>query len=269
MTDTRPAPAPFHRADMPGSEPLAPAMLESALRTIGAERYHIHHPFHVRLHSGACTLDEVRAWALNRYCYQRIIPLKDATILARMDDTGLRRVWRQRIHDHDGEIGDAPEGGLRRWLALTDGLGLERGYVESMAGALPAVRFACDAYVAFVRERTLLEAIASSLTEMFSPTIISQRVSGMLRHYDFVSEDTLRYFGHRLSQAPRDAEFALAYVKEHATTPEAQAAALAALEFKCAMLWAQLDAIWNAYVEGQPAPWAWTPGEALVPGAAA
>lgn len=242
---------------------MTPDQLEAALRQIGEERYHHLHPFHKRLHSGGCTLDEVRAWALNRYCYQRIIPLKDATLMARMDDVVLRREWRQRIVDHDGEIDDAPEGGLRRWLALTDGVGLDRDYVTSMQGALPAVRFACDAYVAFVRDRTLLEAIASSLTEMFSPMIISQRVSGMLKHYDFIDQDVLRYFGHRLSQAPRDADWALDYVKQHATTPETQAAALNALRFKTGMLWCQLDAIEHVYVNGNPCPGAWAPGEAL------
>ena len=245
-----------------------PDELEAELRRIGETRYHHLHPFHRRLHSGGCSIDEVRAWALNRYCYQRIVPLKDATILARMDDTVLRRIWRQRIVDHDGEIDDHPEGGLRRWLALTDGLGLRRDYVVSMRGALPAVGFACDAYVHFVRERSLLEAIASSLTEMFSPMIISQRVAGMLKHYDFVSEDTLRYFGHRLKEAPRDADFALDYVRRHATTPEAQEAALDALRFKCGMLWAQLDAIEHVYVNGNPCPGAWTYGEALVEAAA-
>ena len=244
-----------------------PDELEAELRRIGETRYHHLHPFHRRLHSGGCGIDEVRAWALNRYCYQRIVPLKDAAILARMDDVVLRRIWRQRIVDHDGEIDDHPEGGLRRWLALTDGLGLGRDYVVSMRGALPAVRFACDAYLHFVRERSLLEAIASSLTEMFSPTIIAERVSGMLRHYDFVDEDTLRYFGHRLSQAPRDADFALDYVKRHATAPETQEAVLDALRFKCGMLWAQLDAIEHVYVNGNPCPGAWTPGEALVEGA--
>jgi coenzyme PQQ biosynthesis protein C len=242
--------------------------MEEALRAVGAARYHHLHPFHEMLHSGACTKDQVRAWALNRFCYQRIIPTKDATILARMDGTELRRIWRQRIVDHDGEIDDHPEGGLRRWLALTDGLGLERGYVTSMQGALPAVRFACEAYVAFVRERTLLEAIASSLTEMFSPMIIKARVSGMLKHYDFVSPETLRYFDKRLTEAPRDAEFALDFVKRHATTPETQDAALKALEFKCAMLWSQLDAIQHVYVNGAPAPGAWAPGVALVEQAA-
>jgi coenzyme PQQ biosynthesis protein C len=247
---------------------LSPDELEAALRRIGEERYHHLHPFHRRLHSGQCSLDEVRAWALNRYCYQRIVPLKDAAILSRMDDTVLRRIWRQRVVDHDGEIDDHPEGGLRRWLALTDGLGLRRDYVVSMEGALPAVRFACDAYLHFVRERSLLEAIASSLTEMFSPMIIAERVSGMLRHYDFVSEETLRYFGHRLTQAPRDADFALNYVKRHATTPEAQEAALGALRFKCGMLWAQLDAIMHVYVNGNRCPGAWRPGEALADAAA-
>jgi pyrroloquinoline quinone biosynthesis protein D len=242
--------------------------LEGELRLIGETRYHHLHPFHRRLHSGGCSIDEVRAWALNRYCYQRIVPLKDAAILARMDDTVLRRIWRQRIVDHDGEIDDHPEGGLRRWLALTDGLGLRRDYVVSMQGALPAVRFACEAYLHFVRERSLLEAIASSLTEMFSPMIISQRVAGMLKHYDFVSEDALRYFGHRLTEAPRDADFALDYVKRHATTPEAQEAVLDALRFKCGMLWAQLDAIEHVYVSGNSCPGAWAFGEALVEDAA-
>jgi len=245
------------------SEVLSPDALEAALRGVLEERYHHLHPFHRRLHEGRCDIDQVRAWALNRYCYQRTIPLKDAAILARMDDTELRRVWRQRLVDHDGEIGDAPEGGLRRWLALTDGLGLDRAYVESMEGALPAVRFACDAYVHFVRERSLLEAIASSLTELFSPMIIQERVAGMLRHYDFVSEDTLRYFGHRLSEAPRDADFAIDHVKRHAVTMETQRAALDALGFKTGMLWAQLDAIAHVYVEGAPAPGAWQPGAAV------
>ena len=184
-------------------------------------------------------------------------------MLARLDSVELRREWRQRIVDHDGEKDDHPEGGLRRWLALTDGLGFDRAYVESMRGALPATTFACDAYVKFVGTRTELEAVASSLTEMFSPTIISERVSGMLQHYDFISEDVLRYFGHRLSQAPRDADWALDYVKTHAVTAEDQEAALDALRFKCGMLWTQLDALWHVYVEGNAFPGAWQPGEGM------
>jgi len=245
-----------------------PEQMEAALRQIGEERYHHLHPFHELLHSGGCTKDQVRAWALNRYCYQRIIPTKDATLLARLDNVEMRREWRQRIVDHDGEIDDHPEGGLRRWLALTDGLGLERSYVTSMRGALPATRFACDAYVAYVRDRSELEAIASSLTEMFSPMIIGKRVSGMLANYDFITEDILKYFGFRLTQAPRDADWALEYVKKHALTEEQQEQALDALRFKCGMLWTQLDAIYHVYVNGNPCPGAWQPGEAMVAEAA-
>ena len=242
--------------------------MEAALRQIGEERYHHLHPFHEMLHSGGCTKDQVRAWALNRFCYQRIIPTKDATLLARLDSVEMRREWRQRIVDHDGEIDDHPEGGLRRWLALTDGLGLDRGYVTSMRGALPATRFACDAYVAYVRDKTELEAVASSLTEMFSPMIIGKRVSGMLANYDFITEDILRYFGHRLTQAPRDADWALDYVKKHALTEQQQEQALDALRFKCGMLWTQLDALYHVYVNGNPCPGAWQPGEAIVAQAA-
>ena len=140
-----------------------------------------------------------------------MIPVKDASLLARMYDAELRRIWRQRIVDHDGER--EGDGGIERWLRLTDGLDLPRDYVISTRGILPATRFAVEAYVHFVRERSLLEAIASSLTEMFSPNIISERVAGMLANYDFISQETLAYFDKRLTQAPRDADFALDYVK--------------------------------------------------------
>lgn len=237
----------------------SPGELEAELREIGARRYHNLHPFHGLLHGGRLTRDQVRAWALNRYFYQAMIPVKDATILARMDEPGLRRIWRQRIVDHDGE--SEGDGGIARWLKLTDGLGLPRAYVTSTRGILPATRFAVEAYVHFVRERSLLEAIASSLTELFSPGIISERVSGMLAGYDFIGPETLAYFDGRLAQAPRDADFALDYVKAHATTPERQEGVRAALVFKCDVLWAQLDALHHAYVEpGLPPPGAWMPG---------
>ena len=197
---------------------MSPAELEQELRGIGASRYHSLHPFHKLLHGGHLNREQVQAWALNRFYYQAMIPIKDATILARMEDPELRRIWRQRIVDHDGE--NAGDGGIERWLMLTDGLGFSRDYVTSLRGLLPATRFAVDAYVHFVREKPLLEAIASSLTELFSPNIISERVSGMLKSYDFISERTLAYFGKRLTQAPRDADFALAYVKENAHNRE-------------------------------------------------
>jgi pyrroloquinoline-quinone synthase len=224
-----------------------PEQLEAELRHIGATRYHILHPFHKLLHSGQLNRGQVQAWALNRYYYQSRIPAKDATLMARLPTAELRRAWRSRIEDHDGT--GPGNGGIERWLKLATGVGLERAYVESTRGLLPGTRFAVDAYVNFVRDQSILEAIASSLTELFSPTIISERVSGMLRNYDFITQDTLAYFTPRLTQAPRDSDFALAYVKQHARTPEQQEAALAALRFKCDVLWSQLDALHFAYVE--------------------
>jgi coenzyme PQQ biosynthesis protein C len=225
---------------------LSPEELEARLRDIGAKRYHNLHPFHRMLHGGQCTKGQVQAWALNRYFYQAMIPIKDANLIARCDDPAVRREWRHRLIDHDGET--EGDGGIARWLKLTDGLGLDRDYVTSTKGLLPGTRFAVEAYVHFVRERTLLEAIASSLTELFSPIIISERMAGMLANYDFVTRETLAYFDKRPPQAQRDSDFALKYVKQHARTPEDQQAALAALEFKCNVLWSMLDALYHAYV---------------------
>jgi pyrroloquinoline-quinone synthase len=228
-------------------KPWMPDELEGRLRAIGAERYHNLHPFHKLLHGGRLNKGQVQAWALNRYYYQSRIPAKDAYVIARMPTPVLRRLWRSRLVDHDGDADGT--GGIERWLKLTSGLGLDRAYVESLVGLLPATRFAVDAYVTLVRDRSILEAVASSLTEMFSPAIISERVAGMLQGYDFVTPETLAYFTPRLTQAPRDVDFALSYVLQVATTPEQQDAVLDALRCKCDVLWAQLDALYFAYVE--------------------
>ena len=230
----------------------SPEALEAELRAIGAARYHNNHPFHILMRDGRLNKAQIQAWGLNRYYYQSRIPIKDSVIMSRLFDPELRRIWSQRVIDHDGTR--EGQGGIAKWLHLCVRLGLEEDYVVSEEGVLPATKFAVDAYVNFVRDKSLLEAIASSLTEMFSPTIIAERTSSMLAKYDFVNEDTLSYFKARLTQAPRDADFALDYVKREATTPALREQVCAALRFKTDVLWAQLDALHFAYVEPKLVP---------------
>jgi pyrroloquinoline-quinone synthase len=226
---------------------LSPEALEAMLRDIGARRYHNLHPFHKLLHGGKLSKAQVQAWALNRFYYQSMIPRKDCALMSRMESRELRLEWRHRYFDHDG-IGE-DDGGIERWLRLTDALGLDRDYVKSTKGILPGTRFAVDAYLHFVRDRSVLQGIASSLTELFAPGIHSERISGMLENYSFIDESMMSYFQKRLTQAPRDVQFALTYVKANARTPEAQQAVVDALIFKTQVLWAQLDALHFAYVE--------------------
>ncbi len=236
---------------------------ETRLRQIGAERYHDLHPFHDLLHSGGCSPDQVRAWVINRYYYQHSIPMKDAAFMSRVEDPALRRAWRSRIEDHDGTTEN--EGGIRRWLRLAEAVGLAPDYVASRQGVLPATTFAVDAYVRYVREKSLLEAVASSLTELFAPKIHADRIQGLLKNYEFADDSSLSYFRNRLTEAPKDVAFGLGWVLDHADTAEKQDAAAAALIFKTNVLWSQLDALSGAYVE--PAhipPGAWVPGEGLL-----
>jgi pyrroloquinoline-quinone synthase len=264
MSPASPSPA----AATPFASPAPGRLLgreefEERIHLIGAERYHSRHPFHKLLHGGKCNHGQVQAWVLNRYCYQSHIPLKDAALLSRMEDLELRREWRKRIEDHDGSAGN--EGGIERWLVLAEGVGLDRSYVVSGSGILPATRFAVEAYVRFVRERSLLEAIASSLTELFAPKIHQERIAGLLEHYDFANERTIAYFKRRLSEAPKDVQFGLNYVLGEARTREQQEQALAAVRFKTDVLWAQLDALYHAYVApGHIPPGAFVP-EGCVP----
>lgn len=234
--------------------------LRARLQQVGRERYHHQHPFHLMMHEGRLTRGQLQAWALNRYYYQSRIPIKDAIILSRSEDRDFRVAWRKRILDHDGDA--TSEGGIVRWLKLGEATGLSRDLVRSGEGVLPATRYAVDAYLELVRNRSFLEAVASSLTELFSRDLIALRMDALRKHYPWLSGG-LDYFTARLTQAPEDAKFAFDWVAEHARTRQEQEAAISALRRKCDILWAQLDALYFAYVQpGWPPPGAFVPAQA-------
>jgi pyrroloquinoline-quinone synthase len=226
--------------------------LRAQLRAVGEERYHHKHPFHLLMHDGRLSREQLQAWALNRYYYQRTIPIKDAIILSRGTDPEFRRAWRKRVIDHDGD--GASEGGIKRWLKLAEATGLNPDQVRAGTGILPATRFAVNEYLNIVRSRSLLEAVASSLTELFSRDLISLRMEKLRQHYPWLSGG-LDYFEARLTQAPEDAHYAVNYVYENAKARSQQELAIQALRDKCDILWAQLDALYFAYVQpGWPPP---------------
>jgi coenzyme PQQ biosynthesis protein C len=230
---------------------LTPSELRERLVAVGHERYHHKHPFHLLMHSGELTRGQLQAWALNRYYYQSQIPVKDAIILSRTNDAEFRRNWRKRIVDHDGV--DGQPGGIEKWIRLAEATGLPAHRVTSTAEVLPGVRYAVDAYLQLVSQRSHLEAVASSLTEMFSRDLISLRVDALRVHYPWL-ESGLAYFTARLTQAPEDAAFAFDWIVKHARTRDEQELAIAALRDKCAILWAQLDALYYSYVNPGWAP---------------
>jgi len=239
-------------ADTAGANLLPLEELRARFRVVGEERYHHQHPFHLLMHEGRLSRGQLQAWALNRYYYQSIIPIKDSIILSRGTDPAFRRAWRKRIIDHDGDA--TSEGGIKRWLKLAEATGLDPDQVLAGNEILPATRFAVNEYLNIVRSRSLLEAVASSLTELFSRDLISLRMEKLRHHYPWLSGG-LDYFEARLTQAPEDARFAVNYVYEHAKTRAEQELAVQALRDKCDILWAQLDALYFAYVQpGWPPP---------------
>jgi len=228
--------------------------LRAALEAVGEERYHHKHPFHLLMHEGKLTRGQLQAWALNRYYYQSMIPIKDAIILSRSTDREFRRAWRKRIVDHDGDASENNDGGILRWIKLAEATGLDPVRVERGEGILPATRFAVNEYLNIVRSRSLLEAVASSLTELFSTKLITLRVEKLRQYYPWLS-DGLDYFKARLHQAPEDSNFAIEYVFQHARSRAEQELVIQALRDKCDILWAQLDALYYSYVQpGTPPP---------------
>jgi pyrroloquinoline-quinone synthase len=210
------------------------------LHACGAS-YHNLHPFHQRMDAGALTREELQRWVTNRFYYQKCIPLKDAAILANCPEVAVRREWIQRIVDHDGTAEGT--GGTESWLRLGEALGVPRVELLSERRVLPGVRYAVDAYVNFAREKPWIEAVASSLTELFGPAAIRERLKALERHYEWIDPGGLEYFRARLEQAPRDARHALHLTVERCRTHEQQVRAVAALRFKTEMLWAQMEAV--------------------------
>ncbi len=162
------------------------------------------------MHAGKLSRAELQAWTLNRYYYQTRIPIKDAIIVSKSEDPAFRRAWIRRVHDHDGSADDGSDGGLALWLRLAEAVGLDRARVAACTDVLPGVRFACDSYVALCRESPLPVAVASSLTEMFAPDLMSRRIASWEQHYPWVGAEALAYFRARVPRARRDGEEALA-----------------------------------------------------------
>ena len=212
-----------------------------------SQRYHDQHPFHRRMNEGGLSPGQIRGWVANRFYYQENLPRKDASILANCPDREVRRRWIRRILDHDGTA--AGEGGIEAWLRLSEAVGLTREEVRDERHVVPGVRFAVDAYVTFARTRPWVEAVASSLTELFAPDLMAERLAAFERWYPWIDADGLAYFRARLTQAPRDCEHALEVVVERCRTPEQRAGAVSALSFKCDVLWSMLDAIDRAYAD--------------------
>ena len=230
--------------------PLSREEFIAWLRREGASRYHDAHRVHQLMHQGKLTKPQLQQWVLNRFYYQTRIPIKDAIILSKSEDPVFRRAWIRRIHDHDGS--QPGEGGLALWLRLAEGVGLPRDEVEGLGSVLPGVKFACDAYVTLVRERSLLEAVASSLTEFFAPDLMSRRIQAWQEHYPWVDAEMLAYFRSRVPRAKADSEEAIRFVTDHATTYELQERCVAALIRKTEILWHLLDCVEKAYVPRLP-----------------
>ncbi|WP_134667816.1 MULTISPECIES: pyrroloquinoline-quinone synthase PqqC [unclassified Amycolatopsis] len=218
---------------------------EAYLRSIGEKRYHHLHPFNERMHAGELSEAEFRGWVRNRFYYQMNLPKKDAFILTKLPGRDDRRRWITRITDHDGRTGD--EGGLEKWVRLGKAVGLSREELYDVDTVLPGVRFAVDAYVDFCRQKPWLEAVASALTELFAPDLLSRRITDVRRHYPWIATEGLDYFRARLTQQPKDIAHLLELVVENAKTEQQQEACGRALEFKCDVLWSLLDAVELAY----------------------
>ena len=216
------------------------AEFEAKLRDKGAA-YHIYHPFNVMLNSGQANREQIQGWVANRYYYQIIIPVKDAAIMSNCPDREIRRDWIQRIIDHDGRGDDA--GGIEAWIRLGEAVGLAREEITDLRHVIPAVRFACDAYLNFCRRQPWQEAVCSSLTELFAPKIHKERLANWPEFYPWIESTGLQYFRNRVTQARRDVEQGLAVTLDYFDTPALQARALDILQFKLDILWSMNDAM--------------------------
>jgi pyrroloquinoline-quinone synthase len=226
--------------------PLPPEQLADALRAFSTS-YYANHPFHQLMHEGRLSPRQLQGWVANRLAYQRAIPRKDAAIISNCPDPAVRRQWLQRIIDHDGL--EPGTGGIELWIRLGEALGVPREEMEDERHVLPGVRFAAEAYVTFCKTSPWIDAVASSLTELFAPDLMRKRIAAFPEHYPWIRSEALDYFRSRLVQAPRDSQQGIRLVQEQCRTIETQQRAFRALAFKLEMLWVMIDTIHHAYLD--------------------
>jgi pyrroloquinoline-quinone synthase len=212
------------------------------LREAGGRGYHARHPFHIRMNRGELSPGEIRKWVANRFAYQQIIPRKDAAILANCPVREVRASWARRLADHDGTPDGGGRGGIESWLRLAEACGLDRRATLEGRHVVPGARFAAGAYLEFARTQPWPIAVASSLTEMFAPDLMRERLDAFRVHYPWIPPWGLEYFEARPALARRDSQEALDLTLTYCDTPAIRREAVRALAFKCDVLWALLDA---------------------------
>jgi pyrroloquinoline-quinone synthase len=203
------------------------------------------HPFQQAMLAGKLEPRQIRGFVANRWYYQKSLPQKDGAVISNCPVQEVRRKWYARLLYHDGPRDG--EGGLADWLRLCDAVGLSRDEVLDERHLIPGVRFAVDRYITFCREAHWTAGVASSLTELFAPDLMSQRIAAFREHYPWIDSDGLAYFEKRCVQAPREASYALEVVTTYCVSDDQRRAACAALTLKCEVLWSMLDAIDYAY----------------------
>src|SRR5262249_3566695 len=179
-------------ADGTAAGPVLPPEAFVARLRAQSHKYHHKHPFHLLMNEGRLNRTQLQTWVANRFYYQKNIPVKDAAILSNCPDPAVRRRWIQRLVDHDGAA--EGQGGIEAWLRLGEAVGLARAEVLDERHVLPGVRFAVDANVTFARTRPWIEAVAATLTELFAPDLMRERLAAFERYYTWVDPAGLAYF---------------------------------------------------------------------------
>lgn len=203
-------------------------------------RYHINHPVDQYIMEGKATKEFIQSWVANRFYYQTIIPMKDATIISKCTDQKVRQEWVKNILDHD-----LPNGGIDNWILLAEKVGINKQDLINFKHVLPGVKFACNEYINFVKSADWKLAIASCLTVVYADEIHTARINNWPNHYEWLDKDAYSYFRNRQNEAKHEKDVALNYVLEWFTKAEDQVKVLETIKLKQDILWSILD---NLYI---------------------
>ncbi len=208
-------------------------------------RYFLNHPFMKLFYAGRLTNEQIRAWIVNRFYYQKQMPLKDSIILANCTDTAARKLWLQRLMKREGVGGY--RGDVEGWAMLAEAAGISRKTLENTE-VLPGVRFAVDAYLNFVKTVSWVEGVAASLPELLAVNELPKRIEALRRHYGWIGREGVEFFIERLSYIKEDIELVLELLTTHIRNNIMLKKCFEAARYNCNVHWSMLDAIYMEYV---------------------
>jgi pyrroloquinoline-quinone synthase len=205
-----------------------------------------HHPFMKLLYSGKLSPHQMKVWIINRYYFLKFVPVKDAIIMSKCTDLGLRKLWLSRLARRVGIGGYL--GDVQGWEMFAEAAGVSRRELKDSKIVLPEVRKAVKSYLDFVRSVNWLYAMSASIAEAMFIEELPRRLKSLIEMYEWIEPSGLEFFFQRLTYLNEEINLLSDAINKKIHSVKQLNNCIRAIIFNCNLQWTMLNSIYkNVY----------------------